>query len=426
MARKRKLPSDELTVSKLGVFGVILFMVSSIGRIGELIPFLGKIPLAKVALLMMLIPFVLEYIKSKEKTKLTQKDKKELITPINPYFIAFLFAIGIGVLLSTGTKNSTNYLIQQFTTSLALYAFIAFYAKSERYLFIFVNAMIVSSMMLVIPLIKGQDVGRAGLAGAFDPNDTAAILVGMLPVLWVITRKFSGFKKMISYGVIFAFIMAILYTQSRGGLIGMVLVFVLLFLTFASKYSLGHKIRIFFVASLVSVLVGGIAINFLDEETKDRLSTVFSLEDDYNATEEGRFGIWGRGWDAFRERPWGWGLAQYSFADIKMGGNYKTAHNIFFQVGVELGILGLATFVTLLFMTRKSLKKIFSEDKENSDAISMLSGGLFIGLTGFVFCALFLSHAYFNFLYVILGLSQAVISIYNTRKLNHRELSELP
>lgn len=108
----------------------------------------------------------------------------------------------------------------------------------------------------------------------------------------------------------------------------------------------------------------------------------------------------------------GVGPDQYREYVASYGGQRGIAtHNTLLKVGAETGILGMFLYAGIFLVTARELLRLmkrFKRDKANRQ-IYFLSQALFISLVGFAFNTLFSVKENEWFLYIILGLSAAVV-----------------
>jgi O-antigen ligase len=167
---------------------------------------------------------------------------------------------------------------------------------------------------------------------------------------------------------------------------------------------------------------------------KERISTMWDPQTEYDRTAGGRTEIWKTGLTVLATRPWGVGIDGFSTAEGLYrggGGKWNTAHNSFLQIAVELGLAGLLVFIRLLAGTLKSirrielivkppsragpgettqpplwrqLKKKRSREEDDGQGVFQLSEALEISIWGFLVGGFFLSQAYSSMLYIMLAI----------------------
>ena len=111
----------------------------------------------------------------------------------------------------------------------------------------------------------------------------------------------------------------------------------------------------------------------------------------------------------------GAGMGNFAVADgaLKGEGAWQTAHNSLVQLGGEMGLPALLTFMYLVGGTFWKLRqKRQTIDLQEIDTVQVGAlKALEFSLMGFMVCGLFLSQAYLTYLYFVLGLSQAALRL---------------
>lgn len=404
---------DNMHENKLGQFGLGLFFFVSIARFNDQIPGIASIPFAKLALLIMLVALFVEPKRKLDpyaKLQNTRPYKRMAIGSLNALVVWLIVCVGFSVAISSSFPNSVQFLLLDFSTSIAMYYFTVKFCRTPkaiiRMLSFIAFACAVNSVIVIQKNIMGD---RGGISYALDPNDSAAIFVASIPcIIFFFNRSLGSMKKLLLIGAVLVTALATLTTQSRGGLLGL---FVAAFLL-ANANSDGAVFKRYALVGIMVAIAAGGAMLFLTDDAKDRLSSVTDLDNDYNTSEEGRFGIWSRGAEALAERPWGWGAAQYPVVDYWMGGKYQTAHNLFVQITIEGGIqAGIVLFLVFLRSNRYLVKC-----KDRNDPVDRIAITLRCSLVGYLFCAMFLSLAYFALLYLMLGLIESTLRLASIQK----------
>jgi hypothetical protein len=275
------------------------------------------------------------------------------------------------------------------------------------------RALLVTLFVLVCAgLVQGGAAfisghGRISAGESYDANDLAYLLVTLLPVSFAFfarspTRVRRGWFILLSA----LLVLAILLTQSRGGLLGLVAVIGYLVVRPMPRSlppaDLKANAGVMRRAAIV-VLASGLAWVALPSTTKDRLATVLTLSGDYNSDttlETGRLAIWSRNSKATLARPIGFGLDTFNVVDMRTGGRFKAAHNSVLQVLVELGFLGVFIYLRLYWLAWHSLRNPCSNDLDSAT----LCHGLRAALIGNFVSGFFLSQAYSNLLWTLLAI----------------------
>jgi O-antigen ligase len=198
-------------------------------------------------------------------------------------------------------------------------------------------------------------------------------------------------------------------TGSRGGFIAFVACGAYLLFTFdsISKTARGYT---------VGILVAFI-LYFGGSKYWETMSTLLTPTDDYNWTAEGgRKALWTRGIGYMLTHPVtgvggrAFGIAEGTISSMAsrqaegIGVKWSAAHNSFIEVGAELGLIGLALFLSALYLAFQFVLKL---GKLGNDARAGPRGplGQTIGgvLIAYMVGGFFVSAGYSAFLYTIFG-----------------------
>jgi O-antigen ligase len=257
--------------------------------------------------------------------------------------------------------------------------------------------------VLDIELIEGS---RAAWIGFFeDPNELAFSLVVLIPLTLALFNG-TGSRLARLLLVVVAVIQAtgVVVTQSRGGLVGLLVVLGLTAWSYKGRAAL---------MTVVAVAAIGAAVS--SDALWNRLQFITSYQVD--GAIAGRLEAWHVGWLIFLDRWWlGVGIGNFPLAwplyAASPSGKWITAHNAFIQILGELGVVGLIGFVTLLAITVAGLRRArLASGAGEVREIESFAKGLVVALWGYLSCSLFLSVAFNWFLYLILGLSVSVIAM---------------
>ena len=238
-----------------------------------------------------------------------------------------------------------------------------------------------------------------------DPNELANTLAMIAPLAWwMITCSTSARSKVVGFGSLGLMIVAILITQSRGGLLSMV--GVLGVLLFASRAAISKK------AVVVGVLCAA-AILAMPGKFAARYATISSAaEKDESA--QIRLAVWQAGAEMFVDHfVTGVGLGSFEmvygthYINREVCGNgWRAAHNSVVEAACELGVVGGLLWMTFAFTPLWLLWKVrirlldYEDEDETADLLRQWIECMAAGLVAFLIGAMFLSKA-FDLLIVI-------------------------
>jgi hypothetical protein len=121
---------------------------------------------------------------------------------------------------------------------------------------------------------------------------------------------------------------------------------------------------------------------------------------------------WTKGFNAFFERPWGWGLGTTDESAIRSGIDPVTADNGYFKYAVELGAEGLiahlAIYLGIGIASFKVARGASTEMRRLLGTVVLFTtvGVMINAVTGVVFNALVLSYLYFWFAGAVVTVAQ--------------------
>ncbi|HKW14758.1 MAG TPA: O-antigen ligase family protein, partial [Candidatus Krumholzibacteria bacterium] len=233
--------------------------------------------------------------------------------------------------------------------------------------------------------------GRIQAVGIFsDPNDLALIINAVLPlvVLWFLQSR-SVLVKLYSFAVSILFVYAIFLTASRGGLLCLGLMAILLGMRKFGK--------------IVGV-AGGIMVMGALLVLGPRMNTISPEE----ASSYGRLEAWVVGMGLFKGSP----LFGVGFGNF-MEYHFRTAHNSFVLCCAELGLLGLYPWIMLIFMSIKNTRFVEKQLRvEKQRDLAMYTYSTEMALIMFVSGALLLSRTYHPSLFILFGMCAAITRVY--------------
>ena len=206
-------------------------------------------------------------------------------------------------------------------------------------------------------------VGLAGAEGAYsDPNSVANSLVLGIPFFFFLIKYYkSTLVKILlvsSLGITF---WTIIITGSRGGMVGVILVAMLL--AYTTKY---RTISIVGAFAMLAIFIA-----FMPSQDRERFATIFKIyeKDNTGAAEsaQGRIDGLVKGFVFMTQKPiFGCGIGSFKWENRHQYGIWLDAHNLLGKLMGELGIMGLLTFgffLYVLFKTIQMLKYLYHKYK---------------------------------------------------------------
>ncbi|HAZ37504.1 MAG TPA: hypothetical protein DEF85_06120 [Clostridiaceae bacterium] len=217
--------------------------------------------------------------------------------------------------------------------------------------------------------------GKCRISGTFgNPNIAGAWFSAMVIICLYFFQNSNKLKKIYYFSDMILFSVVLLWTGSRGALIG--LAFGLIFYA----YYKGHKKEIIFLAISFTMLF---LLAFIFPE-------IFYKGRDLIGTIDGRVEIWKKCLSMFKDKPiTGWGLAGTYYAKdfLYHGRRVYHGHNIWITIATTMGIVGLSVYV---YMKWYVFNQISLLDSYGSRLTPLLAGleAIIIGqgLVDFIIC----------------------------------------
>jgi hypothetical protein len=239
---------------------------------------------------------------------------------------------------------------------------------------------------------------------SLDSNDWGAVLATTVPIaLWLSAG--SLLRRVVWGGAALILAAAVVPTASRGSLLGLVAVALVLIAVGATGW------RRLLLLSLT--LAGGLVFAAIASEGQTDRFLDFG-GDDYNLTNEGRIYFWRQGLVWMIKRPWGYGIGNYPVYFGWLNGADRAAHSSWVQYGMELGVAGISLFAllcyTLVQLNRRNRQTALGLRPwlgRGADDEAILAGHMLAVLAGTLLTGSFLSNAYYPLMYMALGLAGA-------------------
>ena len=403
----------------------ILWTFVLVGRPQDLIPAINSIRPALIVALVTLAFIILGSAKKRIGALLESKETKK--------YILFFLVMTAGIPFAYHRKVAFEQVMPSYTINmLFFFSFILLVDSFEKLKKVILTITVSTLIYGVFTLVKGtSSSGRLSTYGTmFDPNDIAYVLVSLFPLsLFYLAHKEGFLKKIIAIAAMASAVGVILLTGSRGGFIS--LAFVALFLLFTNMGGIKKSHKVLFLAAMVVVVVF-----YSDRINFERYSTMFSIEEDYNVTDEfGRLQIWSRAFQLIRSNPFtGVGANCFSMAigylreEMHLTPKWQVAHNSYIQVATEIGLIGFFFFASLIVGGLRTFSKLRRFDIKSPEAsrFKTLSSLFMVGFVGHLIAAFFLSQGYSIFFTLFFASSATLNRLANPIPTKKRVYSRPP
>lgn len=341
-----------------------------------------------------------------------------LSTPETKRYLLFFAIMVLGIPFSYNRGTAFHGVFEGYVINVLFFVLVLSHVSSLNRLRTFIWVICLAALTYGVfgGLLQTGDRGRLELVGInFDPNDTAYVLLSLFPLCLYFVRFDEGLlKKLVAIAAVFSAIAVILQTGSRGGVLALAVVLLIMLLTRAG--GIGARQKIFLVAMLASIW-----LFMRDKIDVERYLTLLDLSSDYNVTgEEGRFNVWQAAIElAFANPLTGVGVECFSFAwgiTRQLAGDpniqWKAVHNSFLQVAVEVGLVGFGVFLLINLRSVSAFLRAsgMRVQAQSSDArqVGALGGLMLLGFTGLLVSGLFVSQGYSIFSTLYFALAAAI------------------
>lgn len=249
----------------------------------------------------------------------------------------------------------------------------------------------------------GRDIGSV----LGDPNDLALVLLFpfSFAIALLVTKGLSKRFRLLGLLATIVLFSAIIATQSRGGLLGILSV-----VGIVAYRRVKSKAIFFSVSSICTVAL------FIVAGISGRQSGG-AAEENIDASAMGRLHAWEAAFGMAVDNPiTGVGLNNfyfnYFFYSKYWDGLNHAVHSTWFGVLGETGFVGLIVFLTMVTITfkasHKTLKIVTRNGSQYSGVVRAISEGNFAGVLAFCVAGTFLTQGFTWPLYILLALTAAV------------------
>jgi O-antigen ligase len=320
------------------------------------------------------------------------------------FFLFFLIWVFISGFTQPGFASRENFtmFIANSILGLTILILIREIKKIRLMLWIIVISIFFICLQTILSYLG---IGRAGGTG-YGPNEFAIAILPFIAVTFYMSlTERNGILKLILIGITAAVFFALLSTVSRGGIIG--LAGMLLILILKSKKR---------IVTIISVcILAFIFTNTMPQNLRERFSKT-QVTANARGTGDGdidsttrRYYLAQAGWRIFLNHPvFGIGIGNYYYenrfyAPVHPG----RAHNMYLEIMAELGLIGILLFLGIIFHTFKSLNRIIKAN----NIFSGYARGFYIGLVGFLIAGIFLHAQQDRILWFLIFMSAALENI---------------
>lgn len=353
----------------------------------------------------------------------TDKSVRWVSSGINKLLILFLLVIFASSFLAyfpdVSKENWDKYYLW-----VIIYFLIINIVNTPKRFFIFLGIFLVSSFKISFGLalvwakrgFSFTDWGLKGPPGFFENSGELAIqMLVFWPIAWAFCLSMKGRVSKKFYYLLLLMpitaMMVILGASSRGAQIALILQLVVM----NSKAIMRPKVLIALGCLILSIWY------LMPEEQKQRFERIGE-----DQTSQQRILYWENGLEMIEHNPI-LGVGYFNFApyyqkyyseDILFK-RAELPHNIFIQVGTDVGLLGLTIFSAMIFLAWRMARNFKAPSCVNDE--KNIGRCANISLLGFVLAGQFVTVAYYPFLWIHLALLVSMTNSFHQRKIKARK-----
>lgn len=389
----RRLGYDEGTAGKYGAACIVLylyFIFEYIRPQSSLVPFLGylKIPMF---LTLALFIFFLKGNKSILKDRLVR------------YTGLFVALVAVSVFYAVNNYNAYTAFMGLLIVFAGIILVMPVVCDTGKRLSMFLKVWLIVHAYLAVYSLTHAGRGPGGFL--YDENDFALTLNMTLP-LPIYLSLLSGISVLTKWAlraVALLMVIAVGATLSRGGFLGMISVFVMLWLLSSNRMARLMK------AMLVIAVLGYPVYKMVPQSYIEEMSTI---TDEGDSTREDRLYFWGLGWDMFLDHPvfgvgannYPWNVPRYQISRpdfdsdrVRLAGG-RPAHSLYFTLLPELGLAGTGLYLLILYHIVAKLRHIMRICNARGDMANyrLLAKAMAASLVTFLVTGAFISVLYYQ------------------------------
>jgi len=349
-------------------------------------------------------------------------NKQKFVWKKNSLNLSFLFLIG---LMTISLVRSEYFAVSFKDYVIFLSYFILFFLvinniKQKQQFDIFIQLFFFTSFVVALfallhyygldPYLK--DITRLLISTIGQKNWTSNYLAMVFPIAFSYFLLEENKKKIVYYLLLSILYTVLLIFQSRGVWIsaGLTLILGIFFLYKYKLFNILKKNKKWLFLLLITFILITVIYsipstpsthNPLNKNTKTIPQKITSVYEDNFSSINSRLLMWNTAFEMIKDKPFlgiGIGLYKMDYLDYQAGfleqnPNYlkyhsraEEAHNEYFQLAAELGIIGSGAFLYILFIFYRSALKFLKEKKgEKGKKEKLLLWGLLMGITCFLF-----------------------------------------
>jgi O-antigen ligase len=269
-------------------------------------------------------------------------------------------------------------------------------------------ALLGATVSTLYGFATGAELAGRSIGGFGDPNEFATVLIASISLgygaLVAASRRRVKFVAFACMAVCFS---GIISSQSRGGLIGLVAMLVVIVVTARGR----ERTRLVGIAMIALAVFGAVFASSIGAGLRERVNDEGS---------SGRSNLWRIAVAIWKDHPVaGVGTGSFSVMvpryltpEHTTAGRIQThgevAHNVYLETLAELGTIGVTAFLFLLGgITLRLYRSIRVARRMQNELLATTGRSIFAALIGVFICDTFLSGQYQEMLWIVLGCALA-------------------
>ena len=244
-----------------------------------------------------------------------------------------------------------------------------------------------------------------------NPNDLALMVNMLLPLtVGLFLASKEAWQRVLLFAAIGIEAVTVVLTYSRGGAVTLATI------VLAYLWKLRHRgERSIIYAGLLAAML---ALPLLPSSYFDRMSTITNVEADRTGSAQERIADMIVAAKTIAANPIiGAGMGMNMLVMREARGGWLGVHNVYLEHALDLGLIGLALFLVLLWSCIRAIAHV--QQNAQSPDLYFLAQGLQISLIAYAIAAMFHPVSYQHYFYYIAGLAIAVTRIAGAR-MDHR------
>lgn len=349
--------------------------------------------------------------------------------------IALVVVACLSAFTGLSVTASGTFMVEIFVRLLSFFALLVVVIRTVPDLRFLTSTYVLALLILiyVVVFVAGVEsfdgYQRIGETAMYDGNDLGVVFLVGLPLALIMAQSGARFARGLGWLVLLGTPVCILLTASRGAFLGLVATGVAI-LILMPRVSPWKRVALPLVALAFLTIAA-------PDGYWDKMSTILNPEEDYNLTSEtGRMAIWSRGMGYVAAYPLfgvgpdnfiraGWEISTAGRSNVGMGLRNQAPHNTFLQVWAELGTVGLAVWLTVVFggmiaplRLRSRMPRSWLRGTPDQRFLFLTASYLPASFVAFAVTTFFVSHAYTGMFYILAAFLSGLLL------LTRRELSQ--